>query len=56
MKIHLMTETARLREIAEIIEGVDRRAMAADGPIGDTREEMTDKEMRRIYVLAVGHE
>lgn len=43
---------SRLRQIAEIIEAVDHRAIAADGDVTNTREEMTDAEMRRIYRLA----
>ena len=44
----------RLGSIARIIESVDNRAMAADGPVTKTRLEMTDDEMRRIYALATG--
>ena len=44
----------RLIEIARIIEGVDNRCMAVDGPVSDTREEMTKDEMRAIYMLATG--
>lgn len=47
-------DKGRLREIADIIESVDQRCAAADGPVSDTRHEMTDKEMRRIYRLAIG--
>jgi hypothetical protein len=42
----------RLLRIARIIETVDNRAMAADGPVTPTRHEMTDDEMRQIYALA----
>jgi hypothetical protein len=28
--------------------------MAADGPVTNTRDEMTDEELRRIYRLAGG--
>jgi hypothetical protein len=45
---------SRLREIAEIIERVDRRAQACDGPVTPTLEEMTQGEMSRIYELAKG--
>lgn len=45
---------ARLREIAEIIESVDNRAMAADGPVTPTLQEMTQDEISRIYYLAKG--
>ena len=49
-----ITPTQRLREIAEIIEQVDNRAMAADGPVTPTLQEMTQKEMSQIYALAKG--
>lgn len=42
----------RLAEIARIIEDVDNRCLAADGPVTKTRHEMTDDEMRAIYALA----
>jgi hypothetical protein len=44
----------RLRQIKEIIDGVENRCMAADGPVTNTRVEMTDDELRRIYRLAGG--
>jgi hypothetical protein len=40
------------RQIVEIIERVDNRCMAADGPVTDTRAEMTADEMVKIYRLA----
>jgi len=43
---------ARLALIAEIIEIVDNRCAAADGPVSNTRDEITDQEMRSIYRLA----
>jgi len=42
----------RLRRIAEIIADVDRRCMAADGPVTPTLQEMTTEELRTIYRLA----
>lgn len=42
----------RLLKIAQIIESVERRCIAADGPVSKTLEEMTDLEMRKIYRLA----
>lgn len=42
---------SRLARIAEILEDVDRRCMAADGLVLETREEITNKEMRAIYLL-----
>lgn len=47
-----MTPTQRLRAIEEIIEDVDNRCMAVDGPVSKTREEITDAEIRQIYKLA----
>jgi len=49
-----MTKDERLAEIVLIIETVDNRCLAVDGPVSDTREEMTVEEMRRIYQLAIG--
>ena len=43
---------ARLVRIAEIIETVDNRCMAADGPVAPTLAEMTQKEISEIYQLA----
>lgn len=43
---------ARLAKIASIIEGVDNRCMAADGPVTPTLKEMTQAEMSAIYALA----
>lgn len=45
---------ARLTSIREIIDGIENRCMAADGPVTNTRHEMTDEELRRIYRLAGG--
>lgn len=45
-----------LRRIAEIIEHVDHRCMATDGPVTPTLKEMTQEEISRIYALATGHE
>ena len=44
----------KLRQIADIIDLVENRCLAADGPVTNTRHEMTDDELRRIYVLAGG--
>lgn len=44
----------RLQRIATIIERVDNRCLATDGPVSRTCDEMTDDEMREIYRLAVG--
>ena len=42
----------RLKRIAEIIEDVDQRCMAADGPVTPTLQEMTQDEISEIYKLA----
>jgi hypothetical protein len=42
----------RLRRIAQIIETADNRAMAADGPVGGTAENIDPSEWREIYILA----
>lgn len=49
-----MTPIERLNEIAHIIESVDHRAMACDGDVTPTLQEMTQAEMTRIYKLATG--
>jgi hypothetical protein len=36
--------------IARVLEHVDNRAMEADGPVTPTRDEITDKEFRTIYL------
>jgi hypothetical protein len=55
---HIVTQRSapgkRLAQIAAIIEAVDQRCLAADGPVSNTRHEMTDHEMRTIYWLAGG--
>ncbi len=45
---------ARLQAIKEIIGGVENRCMATDGPVTNTRHEMSDVELQRIYRLAGG--
>jgi len=44
----------RLDSIAKIIEKVDQRCMAADGPVTQTLDEMNLEEIREIYQLALG--
>lgn len=44
--------TTRLDNIAKIIEDVDNRCMAVDGPVTPTLNEMTQKEMSMIYKYA----
>ncbi len=59
MSLHKANEAAtkrdlqnRLHRIAEIIEGVDQRCMAADGPVTPTLKEMRQDEISEIYKLA----
>ena len=44
----------RLQEIAGIIDYVDNRCMAVDGPVTPTLQEMSQSEISKIYSLAVG--
>lgn len=44
----------RLRRIASIIETVDNRCAASDGPVTPTLEEMTQADVSAIYALAIG--
>ncbi len=44
----------QLARIAEIIEHVDVRCMATDGPVTRTLDEMTQAEISAIYALSVG--
>lgn len=56
-KAHASRATAereRLSRIARIIEQVDVRCMAADGPVTPTLQEMTQAEISEIYELANG--
>lgn len=46
-------EGDRLRRIASIIEAVDNRCAAADGPVTPTLQEMTQREISAIYALAI---
>lgn len=47
-----MTPTERLKMIAVIIETVDQRCAAADGPVTATNREITQWEISKIYRLA----
>jgi hypothetical protein len=49
-----LSDAARLKRIREIIEAVDNRCTAADGPVTPTLQEMTQAELSRIYALACG--
>lgn len=44
----------RLDRIRAIIEAVDDRCLAADGPVTPTLREMTVDEIRAIYALSRG--
>ena len=46
-----LTSVEKLNKIREIIETVENRCMAADGPVGPTNQEITDQEIRQIYRL-----
>lgn len=50
------SQKERLRRIAEIIEIVDHRCVAADGPVTPTLQEMTQQELTDIYRLARGND
>lgn len=50
-----MTEAERLKAIVDIIERVDDRCLAADGPVPKTRRQIKDEEIVRIYRLAKGY-
>jgi len=44
----------RFHGIVAVIDGVEIRCMAVDGPVTPTHDEITDEELRTIYVLAGG--
>jgi hypothetical protein len=50
----MLTPTQRLKEIAELIEAVDNRCLAADGPVAGFAEMIEQIEFRRVYLLAKG--
>lgn len=49
-----MKKSERLREIARIIEAVEQRCQAFDGPVVETLKEMDKAELIQIYNLAKG--
>jgi hypothetical protein len=49
-----VTKQERLDRIAEIIESVDDRCLAADGEVTPTLNEMKQEEITEIYNLALG--
>ena len=53
-KMDKMTDAERLKAIQNIILHVENRCMACDGPVTNTREEMTDRELQEIYLLTGG--
>lgn len=48
----LRNSNNRLREIHGIIDVVEQRCLAADGPVTKTHNEITDDELRQIYKLS----
>jgi len=50
----MMTPEQRLKEIVELIERVDDRCLAVDGPVAGFHEMVEQVEFRRIYLLAKG--
>lgn len=50
----IRSREARLLGIAAIIEGIENRCMAVDGPVLPTTREITEDEIRTIYRLAKG--
>lgn len=53
----LEVENAKLRAVVQryidMIHHVETRCMAADGPVTPTHREITDDDLRRIYVACV---
>lgn len=52
MEADISDMRARLKGIATIIEDVDNRCAAVDGPVTPTLKEMTQKELSAIYKIA----
>ena len=49
----LLAEARKASEkFTALLETIDNRAMAGDGPVTPTRIEATDKELRQLYLLA----
>ncbi len=48
------TDAERLKEIADILDVADQRCLASDGPVAKIQGELSDREFRRIYLLATG--
>lgn len=49
-----LSPESRLQKIAAIIEYVDNRCSASDGPVPPTLLEMTQEEISAIYALSIG--
>jgi len=47
----MLTQYKKLKAIAKIIEAVDERCLMADGPVTETRHEITNEELKEIYDL-----
>ena len=54
IKERKLTPNQRLAKIRNIIDEVDIRCAAIDGPVSETLEEITSKEIELIYWLALG--
>ncbi len=50
----MKSDAEKLKRIAQIIEAVDDRCMACDGPVTPTLKEMRQAEISEIYELAKG--
>lgn len=54
--LNLSDTQQRLDRIRQLLESVDHRALAADGPVTPAHEEITLDEVRCIYALSCGKE
>lgn len=54
MQIAIADVKDALLGIQRVIESVEARCMAVDGPVTPTHQEITDSELRQIYRLAGG--
>lgn len=50
----LRAHQSRYEAILTVIDNVETRCMAVDGPVSKTADEITDEELRTIFVLAGG--
>lgn len=53
-RIRKLKPAQRLAAIRAVIEAVDNRCMAVDGPVPATLDEMSQAEISEIYCLAGG--